>query len=114
MNCAHTQAHLTKPVRVTPSSRPTHHSLNSGLVVLQPNLADFEAMLHELDTNPAVADFVFPDQDFLAMHFKNRWTALGYQYNALKTLRTCHSDMWRDEDVKLVRVFYLYMQEADC
>lgn len=44
--------------------------------------------------------FKFPDQDLLAYAFKDRFAPLGYQYNALKTLRDCHIDMWRDEDAK--------------
>lgn len=42
----------------------------------------------------------FPDQDFLNEIFKDRWTPLAYAYNALKTLRTAHSPMWRLGDVK--------------
>jgi len=29
---------------------------------------------------------------------------LSYRYNALKTLRYCHKEMWRDEDVKNVHL----------
>lgn len=44
----------------------------------------------------------FPDQDLLALHFKGRIRFLGYEYNALKTLRECHADMWQDDKVKNV------------
>jgi hypothetical protein len=32
--------------------------------------------------------------------FKGRWTPVPYIYNALKTLRIIHPDLWRDEDVR--------------
>lgn len=56
-------------------------------------------MLHE---DPVVKTFKFPDQDLLAYFFKGKFVSLGYQYNALKTLRGCHTEMWEDKDVKNV------------
>lgn len=34
--------------------------------------------------------------------FRGRWVPLSYRYNALKTLRWNHKDIWKDEDVKNV------------
>jgi lipopolysaccharide biosynthesis glycosyltransferase len=44
----------------------------------------------------------FPDQDLLSLHFKGKVRFLGYEYNALKTLRECHSNIWRDDKVRNV------------
>ena len=43
---------------------------------------------------------MFPDQDFLAEFFRGKWQAVGYQYNALKTMRYWHPEMWRDEEIR--------------
>ena len=59
-----------------------------------------ERMLEFLYTSPLVATFAFPDQDFLAHFFKDRWMPLGWQYNAIKTARYWHPNLWRDEEVR--------------
>ena len=48
------------------------------------------------------ASFDFADQSILSDLFPNRWVALPYIYNALKTLRwqNVHHWIWRDEEVK--------------
>ncbi|KAF8679662.1 Glycosyl transferase family 8 [Rhizoctonia solani] len=48
----------------------------------------------------------FPDQDFLSSHFKNRVKFLGYEYNALKPMRKCHSAIWRDENIRNVHYIF--------
>lgn len=55
-----------------------------------------------LDEDPRIETFLFADQDLLATLFEGKWKALPYYYNALKTLRTVHQNLWRDEDVKNV------------
>ncbi|GAA6004904.1 hypothetical protein JCM10207_008447 [Rhodosporidiobolus poonsookiae] len=99
-NCGHTQAHFTTPLAPSAFTKSTHDRLNSGLVVLRPSLATFTAMYTFLCTDPRVATYGFPDQDLLADFFVGKFLPLSYRYNALKTLRYCHSEMWRDEDVK--------------
>ncbi|KAM0322612.1 hypothetical protein ACHAPQ_008987 [Fusarium lateritium] len=48
------------------------------------------------------SEYQFPDQDLLADLFKDRWVALPYIYNALKTMRepAVHGAIWRDDRVK--------------
>jgi lipopolysaccharide biosynthesis glycosyltransferase len=60
----------------------------------------YEGILHTLNTNPTVPTMKFPDQDLLSLHFKGKVRFLGYEYNALKTLRECHSNIWRDDKVR--------------
>jgi hypothetical protein len=102
-NCAHTYANYITPISYQDlSKKPTFSLLNSGLVVLQPSDEMVQNIRTVLDTDPEVPNFKFPDQDFLSHLFRGKWVPLGYQYNALKTLRSCHKPIWRDEDVKNV------------
>ncbi|KAK6442439.1 hypothetical protein LTR95_001311 [Oleoguttula sp. CCFEE 5521] len=102
-NCAYTPlSHptaLTEPTKVTAESRPTYHLLNSGMFLYHPSQKLWDDMLHFFNTTPKLATFKFPDQDFLAEFFRNRWRSLGWQYNALKTMRYWHDAMWRDDEV---------------
>ncbi|CAD6888059.1 unnamed protein product [Tilletia laevis] len=104
-NCAFTpQRHpscLTTPTAITPTSPPTYKLLNSGLVVIHPSSSTMSAMIHQIQTDPKVAEYRFPDQDFLAEWFEgDGFVALPWIYNALKPTRECHPEMWRDEEVR--------------
>ncbi|BGP23836.1 glycosyltransferase family 8 protein [Rhodotorula toruloides] len=117
-NCGHTQARLTTPLAPSDFSKPTHDRLNSGLVVLRPSRSTFEGIVSFLNTDPRVAAYKFPDQDLIADFFKDRFLPISYRYNALKTLRYCHAEMWRDEDVKIVhfilkKPWYYMLPESD-
>lgn len=57
-------------------------------------------MKNFLYNSPLVSTFSFPDQDFLAEFYKGRWKPIGWQYNAIKTGRYEHPEMWRDEEVR--------------
>ena len=70
--------------------------------MLHPSRTEYEHLLHALATEPSVPDMVFYDQDLLALTHRLRWDPLPYVYNGLKTLRECHADLWKDEDVKIV------------
>ena len=78
--------------------------LNSGLLVVVPSAGAFEALTTHLATDPAVAQYSFPDQELLSAVFRERWAPLPYVYNALKTLRWegVHRPIWRDGGVKVV------------
>ena len=78
----------------------THTLLNSGLFIFTPFASQWSQILDFLNTSPTVKGFLFPDQDFLAEFFKGRWESLSWKYNALKTWRYWHPEMWRDEEVK--------------
>jgi len=105
-NCAFSpQRHptcLTEPTKLTPTSPPTYKLLNSGLVVLTPSRATMSAMIARIQTDPIVASYSFPDQDFLADWFEGHFVPLAWVYNALKPTRDCHPEMWRDEEVRNV------------
>ena len=90
------------PIKITSSSPENHRLINSGLVVLQPQKAVMDEMIHQIQNDPEVPAMRFPDQDFLAKFYRDRVTPLPWIYNALKTLRACHTNLWRDEEVKNV------------
>ncbi len=105
-NCAYTRlAHpdcLDNPAPVPQNGEGprTHALLNSGLFICAPHEQLWNDLLHFLEISPLVKHFMFPDQDFLAEFFRGRWKSVGYQYNALKTMRYWHPEMWRDDEVK--------------
>jgi inositol 3-alpha-galactosyltransferase len=90
---------LTKPTQVTPESRPTYHLLNSGMFLYHPSKQLWDRMLEFFNTTNKLSEFKFPDQDFLAEFFRNKWQSIGWQFNALKTMRYWHPKMWRDDEV---------------
>jgi inositol 3-alpha-galactosyltransferase len=90
---------LTKPTQVTPDSRPTYHLLNSGMFLYHPSEQLWDRMLEFFNTTDKLSTFKFPDQDFLAEFFRNKWRSIGWQFNALKTMRYWHPKMWRDDEV---------------
>ncbi|KAF2142868.1 glycosyltransferase family 8 protein [Aplosporella prunicola CBS 121167] len=100
-NCAFTPVShpMAEPTPVTPDSRPTYHLLNSGMFLFAPSQQLWDRMLELFNTTSKLAEFKFPDQDFLAEFFRGRWQSVGWQYNALKTMRYWHPDMWHDDEV---------------
>ena len=56
--------------------------------------------MHAFNTSPRLSSYMFPDQDFLAEFFRDKWLALGWQFNALKTMRYWHENIWRDDEVR--------------
>ncbi|KAI6824162.1 nucleotide-diphospho-sugar transferase [Hortaea werneckii] len=103
-NCAFTPTShpeaLYKPTQQTPDSRPTWHLLNGGMFLYHPSKELWDDMLHCFNTSDKLSTYKFPDQDFLADYFRDRWMSLGWQYNALKTMRYWHPNIWRDEEVR--------------
>ena len=103
-NCAYTPllhpTGHTQPSSIGPSSPRPYTLLNSGLVVLTPSAAVARSIVDFLYTSPLVPTFSFPDQDLLSVFFKGRWRPLPWVYNALKTLRSIHEGLWRDEEVR--------------
>jgi hypothetical protein len=105
-NCAHSSVThpdgIKSPPQITESSPRPYSLLNSGLVVLSPSTELAHSIFEYLSTSPLVPTFSFPDQDLLAAYFRGKWKPLPYIYNALKTLRTVHKPLWRDEEVKCI------------
>jgi inositol 3-alpha-galactosyltransferase len=102
-NCAYTAVNhpeaLIHPTPITPQSRPTYHLLNGGLFVFHPSKQLRDELLHFFNTTDKLSTYQFPDQDFLADYFYNRLRPMGWQYNAIKTMRYWHPNIWRDDEV---------------
>ncbi|MCJ1360765.1 MAG: hypothetical protein MMC33_010774 [Icmadophila ericetorum] len=106
-NCAYTPLrHPSALKRSTPvphtsdvSGKRTYRLLNGGMFLFHPSAELWSSMLHEFETSSKLQTYMFPDQDFIADFFGNRWVSLGWQYNALKTMRYWHENIWRDEEV---------------
>ncbi|KAI0175852.1 nucleotide-diphospho-sugar transferase [Hypoxylon sp. FL1284] len=101
-NCAYTHsARVAAPAQPTaPGSPDTFRLVNGGMFLFRPSRAAWDAMMALFRSAPLLlASFKFPDQDFLAHFFAARWVALGWRFNALKTMRYWHPDLWRDDEL---------------
>lgn len=76
--------------------------MNGGLAVLRPSKELYRQIVAKIEADGA--DMYFPDQEVVSELWRDRWVALPYVYNALKTMRRAdvHADIWRDEEVKNV------------
>lgn len=76
---------------------------NGGLQVVVPSQGAYDLISTALGSEGTV-DYEFADQSMLGDLFAERWVALPYVYNALKTLRWrgVHDAIWRDGRVKNV------------
>ncbi|KAG5718848.1 hypothetical protein E4T56_gene6329 [Termitomyces sp. T112] len=101
-NCAHTKVDnpTALPPPYTDTSPRPYKQLNSGTVVLNPSKELYEGIVYFLSTSDKIAEFSFPDQDLLTAYFEGRWLPLHWYYNALRTLRYIHPNLWRDDEVR--------------
>lgn len=93
---------LSQGTPITPQSPRPYSLLNGGVVVLTPSRETANKVLRFLHTSPLISSFKFPDQDFLAELFRGRWHPLPWVYNALKSLRLIHPEIWNDGDARCV------------
>lgn len=101
-NCGFTFQHAD-PIAAAIEGAPTDFglgALNGGLQVIQPSMDLYNKIIATMADPKATSTYDFPDQSLLSDVFRGRWVSLSYKYNALKTLRWCHKEIWRDEDVK--------------
>ncbi|KAE8349255.1 nucleotide-diphospho-sugar transferase [Aspergillus coremiiformis] len=109
-NCAFTGQH-SDPVQAQTLGAPAAAGvamLNSGLLVVRPSLSAWAEIQDGLQLPERIDKYDFPDQELLSDMFRDRWVALPYVYNALKTLRWVgvHDAIWRDEEVKNVHYIF--------
>ncbi|KAF5024795.1 hypothetical protein F66182_3139 [Fusarium sp. NRRL 66182] len=102
-NCAFTSQHSTPDAAQTEAADPSAGPLgfmNGGLQVVNPSQKLYAQIIAHMETDAANMDFA--DQSLLSDLYRERWVALPYIYNALKTLRWkgVHDSIWRDENVK--------------
>ncbi|KAK8149409.1 hypothetical protein G3M48_007002 [Beauveria asiatica] len=76
--------------------------MNGGLAVLRPSDVLYRQIVDKIERDGHA--MYFPDQEVLSELWRDRWVALPYVYNALKTMRRrgVHDAIWRDDEVKNV------------
>lgn len=96
-NCAYTT--LTRPDQVAndTSSRPTYGLLNGGLFMFYPSEELWTQMMGFFNYTERLKEYQFPDQDFFADFFRNKWQPVSWKYNAIKTMRYWHPQIWSDD-----------------
>ncbi|KAE9377961.1 glycosyltransferase family 8 protein [Stipitochalara longipes BDJ] len=104
-NCAYTglgPESLPTPVAGVgeKDGKRTYTLLNSGLFIFSPFQRQWEEMIKFLNEDEKVKSYLFPDQDFLADFFRGRWKSMSWKYNALKTMRYWHQNLWVDDEVR--------------
>ncbi|KAL9131181.1 MAG: hypothetical protein Q9217_000834 [Psora testacea] len=91
--------HTATPIPSSSAPPDTYALLNGGLFIYQPSERLWTAILRHFHTSPALSSYMFPDQDFLADFFCQKWLPLPWKYNAIKTMENWHRNIWRDEEV---------------
>lgn len=84
---------------ITPTSPPTYRLLNGGMFIFHPSTQLWDSMLGYFNDTENLSTYQFPDQDFLADYFYNRLQPMPWQFNAIKTMRYWHTNIWRDDEV---------------
>lgn len=73
---------------------------NGGLQVVIPSKRNYDKIVAALDSSSKTSGYDFADQSLLSDVFRGLWIPLSYKYNALKTLRNIHKNVWDDNEVK--------------
>ena len=53
-----------------------------------------------------VAEWAFPDQDFLSEFFKGKWKPIAWYYNALRSLHNTHPELWADHEIRCLHYIF--------
>jgi inositol 3-alpha-galactosyltransferase len=103
-NCAMAKLQRSADVAEVVGQSETLGNFNSGTFLWRPSaaIARFVHAAFEKAGSETLRAMKFPDQDFLNLAFANRWAALSWRTNALKTWRYWHTNIWRDADVAVL------------
>ena len=99
-NCHYTYVVRNGNKLEEPSQPSENGYFNSGLLVLTPSEKQFNYLKTTLENLSSLQKYPFPDQDFLNEMYVGKWIRISYAYNALKTLRSAHSQMWDDQEIR--------------
>lgn len=103
-NCAFTRQH-SDPEAAQLEGAPSNSGAgvcNGGLQVVKPSMETYKQITTALLDPTKTGAYDFSDQSLISDIFFGKWAPLPYTYNALKTLRWCHKEIWRDDEVKNV------------
>lgn len=56
-------------------------SINAGLILLEPNLIDWEFIKSDIMKDDQKHQFRYPEQDYLSLLYCNKWTSISFNYN---------------------------------
>jgi len=103
-NCGYTAQHATPDLAAETGMDPSFGTgiLNGGLLVVVPCADIYRTIIATISEPDRTNSYDFADQSLLSDAFAGRWVPLSYKYNALKTMRWCHKEIWRDDTVKNV------------
>lgn len=73
---------------------------NSGLFVLRPSSIRSQKIIDSFHNLNDLSTFLFADQDFLNFYWKGNWRPLPFIYNALKTIKFAHPEIWKYDQIK--------------
>lgn len=73
---------------------------NAGFLVLKPDAEIFRQLEERIAAITDLSRYAFSEQDLLNEYFADRWQALPFTYNALKTLSVQHVNTWRSAPAK--------------
>lgn len=102
-NCLYTNYYSSDDAGILGPTSDTGLSIcNGGLQVVAPSKNAYQNIFKAMNDPGRTSNYEFADQSLLSDVFENKWIALSYKYNALKTLKNFHSDIWKDDEVKNV------------
>lgn len=108
-NCAHSTCKEYHQTHCYDSSNNKTHFdklkeesnyFNSGLFLFRPNHIRSQKIIDTFHNFNDLSSFLFADQDFLNYYWKGNWRPLPFIYNALKTMKLSHPDMWNYDQIK--------------
>lgn len=107
-HCAYTSVMdpTAPPLKIQKNSPRPHFQLNSGTIVLNPSIAISASIYQFLQSSPKIAEWTFPDQDLLSDYFKARWKPIPWYYNALRSLRNAHPQIWADHEIRCLHYIF--------
>lgn len=55
--------------------------INAGLMLLEPNLVEWDDIQKDIQDNPKLHKFKNPEQDYLSLRYCSGWTSITFNYN---------------------------------
>lgn len=55
--------------------------INAGLMLLEPNLMEWDEIQKEIRANPNSLKVKYPEQDYLSLRYSDKWTSITFNYN---------------------------------
>ncbi|XWV26918.1 glycosyltransferase [Tupanvirus soda lake] len=56
-------------------------SINAGLMLLKPDLTEWNHIKKDISSNTQINKFKYPEQDYLSLRYCGKWTSITFNYN---------------------------------